>query len=142
MASAKNSPASRGGDKPTRTRNGPDTEQKILAVAQRLFADSGFDAVTTKQLASEAGVAIGAIYHHFPSKEAIYAAATKNLFSERAVPPRELVEADEPPDRKMVHLVTWFVRLMIEDKNFGMLLRREMLEIYHGTNLTKSQVIW
>lgn len=113
--------------KSVRRRNGPSTENKILTVAEELFALHGFDAVTTKQLASKAGVAIGAVYHHFPSKEALYAAATKRVFSSKATPPQDVIDADIPPERKISQLVTWFVRLMIEDENFGQLLTREMI---------------
>ena len=111
-----------------RRRDSPSTENSILSAAERLFALHGFDAVTTKQLATEAGVAIGAVYHHFPSKEALYAAATKRAFAAKSSLPAELLESQDPPERRLAALVTWFIKSILQDRNFGLLLKREMLD--------------
>jgi TetR/AcrR family transcriptional regulator len=116
------------GKRAVRKRDGPSTENRILTTAEKLFARYGFDAVSTKQLAAEAGIAIGALYHHFPSKEAVYAAATKRAFAARSALPKKLLESSEPPERKLVQIVTWFIRNVIMDKSFGLLLKREMLD--------------
>jgi AcrR family transcriptional regulator len=110
-----------------RKRAGQSTEEKILSTAEKLFARYGFDAVRTKQLAVDAGVTIGAIYHHFASKEALYEAATRRVFSRRSIPPKKLFESDESPERRLTQLVSWFVSSIISDKNFGLLLQRELL---------------
>jgi AcrR family transcriptional regulator len=47
------------------------TPTRIERAAARLFAAEGIDAATTRRIASLAGVSEGAIYRHFPSKEAI-----------------------------------------------------------------------
>lgn len=44
---------------------------RIERAALVLFAASGIDAVTTRAIATRAGVAEGSIYRHFPSKEAL-----------------------------------------------------------------------
>lgn len=44
----------------------------ILATASRLFAEKGYSQTTTAQLAREAGVAEGTLYHHFGSKDGIF----------------------------------------------------------------------
>lgn len=43
----------------------------ILAAATELFARKGYDATTTEEIATKAGISKGLIYHHFVSKEAI-----------------------------------------------------------------------
>src|SRR5689334_2541395 len=42
---------------------------KIMRVAIHLFNQQGIDGTTTKDIAREAGVAEGALYRHFKSKE-------------------------------------------------------------------------
>lgn len=111
-----------------RTRDRNATETKILDVAEYLFAVHGFDAVSTKQLAATAGVTIGAIYHHFEGKEALYAAAARRAFSRGAIAPRELFDSVEPPEIRLEKQVEWFVRAIVEDRNFGLLLQRELLD--------------
>ena len=44
----------------------------ILAAARRLFAANGFDTTSMDDIAEAAGVAKGAVYHHFASKEAVF----------------------------------------------------------------------
>jgi len=45
----------------------------ILASAQARFGARGFEATSIDDIAESAGVAKGAVYHHFDSKEAIFA---------------------------------------------------------------------
>ena len=45
-----------------------------MAAARRLFGGQGFASTTVDQVASAAGLAKGAVYHHFPGKEALFEA--------------------------------------------------------------------
>ena len=46
-----------------------DRREQILDAAVRVFAEKGFDRATNKDIASEAGITPGLIYHYFKSKE-------------------------------------------------------------------------
>lgn len=48
-----------------------ETGLKILSTALALFRDEGFEAATMRDIAKRAGVATGAAYYYYPSKEAI-----------------------------------------------------------------------
>lgn len=48
-----------------------ETRARILAAAMELFRRQGFDATTMREIAAEAGVATGAAYYYFDSKDAI-----------------------------------------------------------------------
>tara|TARA_E500000178_G_C17038911_1_gene765278 strand:- start:20593 stop:21282 length:690 start_codon:yes stop_codon:yes gene_type:complete len=45
------------------------TTQKILKVAESLFASEGFDAVSIRQITKRAGVNLAAVHYHFGSKK-------------------------------------------------------------------------
>lgn len=45
------------------------TRERIVAAAVSLFAERGFDATSVNQVVARAGVAKGALYHHFESKD-------------------------------------------------------------------------
>jgi AcrR family transcriptional regulator len=48
-----------------------DTSLRILTAALGLFRDEGFDSATMRDIAVKAGVAAGAAYYYYPSKDAI-----------------------------------------------------------------------
>jgi AcrR family transcriptional regulator len=48
--------------------------EQILETALRLFAAQGFDATSTRQIAKEAGIAEGLIFHYFPTKASLLTA--------------------------------------------------------------------
>lgn len=50
----------------------PSKRDAILNVASRLFAEKGYSTTTTSEIAQEAGVAEGTLYHHFGSKDGIF----------------------------------------------------------------------
>ena len=51
------------------------TREAIVAAAAALFGEKGFAGATIDEIAALAGVAKGAVYHHFPNKEAVFEAA-------------------------------------------------------------------
>lgn len=50
-------------------------EDAIVAAVKRLLAEKGFDLMTVDEVAAEVGIAKASLYKHFPSKEALAAAA-------------------------------------------------------------------
>ena len=56
----------------TRPRRGEAVRQaELLAIAADLFADRGYVATTVRDIADEAGILSGSLYHHFDSKESM-----------------------------------------------------------------------
>ncbi|MDQ1471105.1 MAG: hypothetical protein QOJ99_2585 [Bryobacterales bacterium] len=53
------------------TPKGEETSLRILDAALALFREEGFDRATMRDIAQKAGVATGAAYYYYPSKEAI-----------------------------------------------------------------------
>ncbi len=51
-----------------------ETRQRILEAARQLFADCGYEASTTRQIADAAGIANGTLFNYFPNKDAILSA--------------------------------------------------------------------
>lgn len=75
-----------------------ETSGKILRAAQKLFALRGFDGVTMRAIASEAGVNLASIVYYFENKEGLYL----SVFRQYAEPLMEarlkkLKEADIHP---------------------------------------------
>ncbi|NHF62145.1 TetR/AcrR family transcriptional regulator [Microcella pacifica] len=64
-------------------RSAPTSERRdeLLAIAARLIATRGFSATTVRDVADEAGILSGSLYHHFSSKEAILAELLKRFMT-------------------------------------------------------------
>ena len=50
------------------------TRAALIAAGRRLFGENGFRATSVEDLAREARVTTGALYHHFPTKTALFEA--------------------------------------------------------------------
>jgi len=55
----------------------------LLQAAGRLFREKGFDGVGVAEVAKEAGLTHGALYAHFPSKDALAAEAFSDAIAQR-----------------------------------------------------------
>ena len=65
------------------TDKGEQTRSLIFSKALELFREHGFDATTMQGIASHAGVAKGAAYYYFPSKEALIQAYYETVQTEQ-----------------------------------------------------------
>lgn len=62
-----------------RKRQAERTKSILYNTAATLFAERGFDAVTIEDIATGAGVSVGAFYHHFKNKQEILAVTYQSL---------------------------------------------------------------
>jgi len=81
------------------------TGTKILDAALELFRTQGFDATTMRDIAARAGVATGAAYYYFPSKEAIVMAFYQRTFDEALPKIQEAMEAPGGLEGRMRALI-------------------------------------
>src|SRR5664279_2339207 len=58
------------------------TQIAIVKAATRIFGERGFAAATMDEIAAGARVAKGAVYHHFPTKEAVFEQVSLELVSD------------------------------------------------------------
>ncbi len=62
------------GERAERGEKGRRTAERILDVAEEVFADKGFDGATLRDVADGVGIRIPSLYNHYDSKESLYAA--------------------------------------------------------------------
>jgi AcrR family transcriptional regulator len=81
--------------------------EHLVRLAAEIFARKGFQATTVREIAKEAGILSGSLYHHFDSKETIVDEVLSTFLDDligryRAV----LAEGGEPRDvlARMVHI--------------------------------------
>jgi AcrR family transcriptional regulator len=71
------------------------TPAEILRAAQELFVRQGYHGTSMRQIASQADIALGGIYNHFPGKEAIFREVFWQAHPYREVLPALEQSADE-----------------------------------------------
>jgi len=82
----------------------------LLIAAEKLFTEKGYGAVSTRELADEAGVNLGAIQYHFGSKEQLFVDTIRRLMSSRCSANQILLQSSEPGSREAAikQLATFF----------------------------------
>lgn len=82
----------------------------ILDAARQVFEVEGLEGASIRAIARQAGYTAGAIYFHFPSKEAIYGAVLDESLDRLNAAVRDAVATapDAPPDRLRAAALTFF----------------------------------
>jgi TetR/AcrR family transcriptional regulator of autoinduction and epiphytic fitness len=83
-------------------------EDAIVDSVNRLLADKGFESMTVDEVAADVGIAKASLYKHFPSKEAL-AAAAMNRVLQRALDQVGQIESqgDLGPLDKLKAITRW-----------------------------------
>jgi TetR/AcrR family fatty acid metabolism transcriptional regulator len=114
----------------------------LLEAAVRVFAKKGYHACRVADIAREAGVAYGLVYHYFTSKEEILETIFRETWSEMLARVNEvdLTEAPAPEKLRMIAAVvlrTWrrdrdLVRVLVREITRSPQLQDEVDEIAHA----------
>ena len=116
--------------------------RRILEAAVRAFARKGYHACRVGEIASEAGVAYGLVYHYFTSKDEILETIFRDTWTQMLTA-IEAVEAEGIPAaeqlRKVAAIVlrTWkrdpdLVRVLVREVTRSTHIQREVAEIEHA----------
>jgi AcrR family transcriptional regulator len=105
---------------------------QIIEVAERLFAEHGFDGTSVRDIATEAGVNVAMISYYFGSKEKLLLA----VFNHRVSAGRLVLEhlagdKDMSPLDKIDALVDGMVDRMLKHGNFHRVMLRAQLTTDH-----------
>jgi AcrR family transcriptional regulator len=67
-----------------RITRGEATRERVLGAARRLFGEQGYEHTSIEDVLDASGVTRGALYHHFPSKSALFDAVLEAVVAELA----------------------------------------------------------
>jgi len=136
-------------EKPIQTKPAPDkarnlrgvsakdgtTKAKIERAALHLFAEHGVDGVSTKQIASAAGISEGAIYRHFSGKEELARSMMLAIHNRLTEMITAADEAHETLEEKIKFIVIHYCRIADEDWD---LFQYHILHLHHFPKLSDS----
>lgn len=103
-------------------------EERIVRTAERLFAQRGFSSTGMRAIAKAARVSIGAIYHHFKSKEDILERIIRDELDRRRQALAELKAAGLPLKDQIQKIVEMHFALLNDKRNSARLFFRERFD--------------
>jgi TetR/AcrR family fatty acid metabolism transcriptional regulator len=102
-----------------------DRRTELLDAAVRVFAEKGFHATRVGDIAAEAGVAHGLLYHYFRSKEEVLDTVFRDTWSALVEETRRIEESDAPLHEQLrlfarIYLGSWLatpelVRVLVRE---------------------------
>jgi AcrR family transcriptional regulator len=102
---------------------GAETKQRIVAVAERLFAGAGLDAVSIRDITAEAEVNIASVNYHFGSKQGLVVEVLQRRAEQLGARRAELLAgieaANEPTLRDVVAALVIPVAELAADRKHG-----------------------
>jgi TetR/AcrR family transcriptional regulator len=123
-------------EKKTNESSDASSVERILAAAEALFAEQGFNAASMSAIAEQAGVSKANIFHHFNSKQALYQAVVNNACKEA----RARIDALEQSRGCFVERLTQYASAhllgILEHSKLTRLILRDLLE--NGPEMSKE----
>jgi TetR/AcrR family transcriptional regulator, cholesterol catabolism regulator len=105
---------------------------ELVRLAAHRFAQRGYDQTTMQELAASMGLATGALYHYFASKEELLRAVCDQLMEPLLIGARELAASSEDGERRLRELVRLWVAHVVEHRDHMLVFQQERHMIESG----------
>jgi TetR/AcrR family fatty acid metabolism transcriptional regulator len=108
-----------------------DRRRQILEAAVHVFARKGFHASRVGDIAEEAGIAYGLVYHYFKSKEDLLETIFRTTWTEMLARVREVEDAGVPASEAVRQVTALLLRTWRRDPDLVRVLVREVTRNQH-----------
>ena len=106
----------------------PDTRERILVVAERLFRQIGYQKTTVADIAKELRMSPANVYRFFDSKKAIHEGVARGLMGEVEIEAQRIARSEGPAATRLRDMMTTVNRMNTE-RYVGDSKLHEMVEI-------------
>jgi TetR/AcrR family transcriptional regulator, fatty acid metabolism regulator protein len=114
-----------------RQASGEEKRRLILSAAVRVFARDGYHTSRVGDIAEEAGVAHGLLYHYFSSKEEVLATVFRENWADLLERFRRVEESEEAADEKLRGIAKILLRTWRNDPALVTVMVREVARSPH-----------
>jgi AcrR family transcriptional regulator len=112
----------------TDRQNGSEDKRRlILEAAVHVFARNGFHASRVADIAEEAGIAHGLLYHYFRSKDEVLECIFKETWSDIVAAVRRVEETPEPARERLAGIAKILLRAWRRDPDLVRVVVREVV---------------
>jgi TetR/AcrR family transcriptional regulator, fatty acid metabolism regulator protein len=108
-----------------------DRRRQILEAAVKVFAEKGFHGSRVGDIAEEAGIAYGLVYHYFDSKEDLLETIFRTTWTEMLARIGEVEEAGVPASEAVRQVTALLLRTWRRDPDLVRVLVREVTRNPH-----------
>jgi len=106
----------------------PATIRRIIAAAERLFAERGLAGARTDEIAKTARVNKALLYYYFGSKENLHRFVLESLFSQLLVAVEGAPATGSLPHQKLLAYVNGYFDFVSSHPNYPRLVQREVMD--------------
>jgi AcrR family transcriptional regulator len=115
-----------------------DTRQRLLDIAEQLFAKRGFYGVSIAAIASEVGFTKQGLLHYFNTKEKLYGTILQRISDDFQDHQREALQASEDPVERLKKFYAALAEPTATNMQRTRLLMRELLDNNERTTKAES----
>ena len=101
------------------------TKNKIINIAEKLFANQGFDQTSVREISEEVGVSKANLYHHFSSKKALLKTIIEKAFNDYKSEINTIATENKESENKIRSAIISYLDMCASNKNLVQLLARE-----------------
>lgn len=111
------------------------TKQNLLAAGLEVFSRKGYSATRVEDIAKQANVTTGAIYHHFGGKSELYVALVEKGDAKTNQLAQQVIEAGGTPATMLRRLLVRLFQFLEEDKEY-----RAVVELFMNKTETAPEL--
>ena len=123
------------------------TEEKILNAAQTVFIQKGMDGARMQEIADEAHINKALLHYYFRTKEKLFDAIFKKVFSKILPNIMEMVDSDLPVEKKLELFIENYIDLLMKNPFLPTFILKEMnhnpeflASIIKGTGIKPQEI--
>ncbi|MCC9136010.1 TetR/AcrR family transcriptional regulator [Pontibacter silvestris] len=107
-------------------KNKEDKKEHILSIAEKVFAELGYEGASTRHLAQEAGVNMAMINYYFGSKDGLMKAVLERRITGMRNSLVEVKELNIPSWEKLKQAIDLYLDRVMENNSFHRIIYREV----------------
>jgi len=105
------------------------SKKRVLTIAYKAFAKHGYKALTMRLLATKCGMTVSSLYHHFPSKEALYDEVLDDIYKDNSKYWQDPIESKgDNWEEQLKNYISNFCHIIHREPDFTQLMKREQLD--------------
>jgi len=103
-----------------------DKADRILAAADELFGEQGYDAISVRDVARAAGVNKALVFYYFDSKEELFGRVLTRYYESHRLALEQALAEDGEMDERLTRLVDAYFDFMAANRRFARLVQQQI----------------